>query len=310
MSFDLYFCRRQNCIFEPGPLLSKLRTIPRFSIHSNSPEKFQAWYENEETGVYFSLELGPVESEPPEDSPVPTEYLYTGLSFNLNLVRPSFFAREAMPFVERLCDEFQLLVFDPQQPTDETSQGPRKLTKSQLIASWERSNRWVVPAVYGTGDLDEPSYRYYSREKADFWWEYQIGRSALQSHFGNDVWVPAISLLAKERQIYGAVLWSDALPQVFPECDFIIIQKTKKSWFRKTSEFPLTLVPFEVVVQALGSSLREVGGKRWNDLKFVHPDDREAKKTFERMIGEPMDGYNGASSDSFVDIQVPSLLAS
>jgi hypothetical protein len=71
----------------------------------------QLWYCTEDTAVYFRLDFNPTKPETPKDTRVPEDYLDSGLSFNLNFNRPSFFGYEAMPFVEELTKRFGLLVF-------------------------------------------------------------------------------------------------------------------------------------------------------------------------------------------------------
>ena len=69
----------------------------------------QLWYENPKTGVYFSIDFEPKAPESPGDAPpIPDGYFDTGLSFNLNYNRPSYFGFEAMPFVEQVAARFGL----------------------------------------------------------------------------------------------------------------------------------------------------------------------------------------------------------
>jgi hypothetical protein len=72
---------------------------PNFSI-----EKGQAWYRNEDTGVYFSFELAEGGDEAPR----------CWVQFNINYARPGFFALEALPRVESFVSKFGLSVHDPQ----------------------------------------------------------------------------------------------------------------------------------------------------------------------------------------------------
>ena len=109
MSFDLFFCwdRQERINFEA--VCSWSDALAYFERNDN-----QLWYRNEDTGVYFSLDFEgkqPAEGEGPE---IPEGYFDTGLSFNLNFNRPSYFGYEAMPFVENLSKRFGLFAFDPQ----------------------------------------------------------------------------------------------------------------------------------------------------------------------------------------------------
>ena len=96
MSFDLYFCweRRERIDFE-----SVCSWADEFAYFERKDD--QLWYQNEDTGVYFSLDFAGGPSEEGEGPDMPEKYFNTGLSFNLNFNRPSYFGHESMPIVER-----------------------------------------------------------------------------------------------------------------------------------------------------------------------------------------------------------------
>src|SRR5687768_16303098 len=102
MSYDLYFATG-----------SKPRAEDAFFDHfrerpNNAIEGCQAWYRNDDTGVYFLFESADPTDEAMEDA---IEHWAT---FNLNYLRPHFFASEALPELEAFVSELELTVHDPQ----------------------------------------------------------------------------------------------------------------------------------------------------------------------------------------------------
>ncbi|MGA7187549.1 MAG: hypothetical protein WBY66_03520, partial [Candidatus Acidiferrales bacterium] len=133
MSFDLHFCWRkvERINFEE---------VKSWALQQKcfSCKHAQLWYANPQTGVYFSFNFEAPES--PEDAPrITGGYFDSGLSFNLNYNRPSYFGLEALPVVETLAARFALSVFDPQAVGDE----PKLLTdvrSESLVQSWLKHN--------------------------------------------------------------------------------------------------------------------------------------------------------------------------
>jgi len=107
MSYDLYFCWQKNERVDFDAVVAWADRQGNFSREEN-----HLWYENPSTGVYFSLDFDPQGAVSPEDSPIPSNCFDSGLSFNLNFNRPSFFGYEAMPFVVELANHFGLYVVD------------------------------------------------------------------------------------------------------------------------------------------------------------------------------------------------------
>src|SRR5690349_4007908 len=105
MSYDLYFLRRpEQAALSREEFSAYFANRPNYTVQGS-----QAWYANEDTGVYFSFGFGDgsdgVEDEPEEDlEPPPDELTSTGLSFNINYFRPHFFGLEAEPELAAVVD--------------------------------------------------------------------------------------------------------------------------------------------------------------------------------------------------------------
>lgn len=119
MSFDLYFCRRDGSAPAIAELKQYFAALPLFKIEDIDAGGVQFWYQNEATGVYCSFSYSPIDAQELEGCGS------SGLSFNLNFNRPSFFAYETMPLVEAFCNYFDLVVEDSQEETVQPAQAER-----------------------------------------------------------------------------------------------------------------------------------------------------------------------------------------
>src|SRR5262245_65626299 len=108
MSFDLFLRRPDNSLPSPSELKDYFSRSGHPEI-AKSDDGDQFFYSNEATGVYCSFEY---------DESHETEGGRTSvIAFNLNFMRPSFFAYECMPLVEQVGTHFNLIVEDPQEET-------------------------------------------------------------------------------------------------------------------------------------------------------------------------------------------------
>src|SRR4029453_9421621 len=106
MSFDLHFFREDHSLPAIAELKEYFAAFGLFKTTDAEDGRVQFWYQNEATGVYCDF------SYSPPDAAALEGYGAGGLSFNLNYVRPSFFAYETMPLVEAFCRRFNLDVED------------------------------------------------------------------------------------------------------------------------------------------------------------------------------------------------------
>src|SRR5262249_30275746 len=96
MSYDLFFYRDKEQPAITGTAFQKyFRARADYQVKDS-----QVWYENEDTGVYFSFDYGEREEEE--------------VSFNMNYNRPHIFGLEAELDVSAFVQFFRVLVDDPQ----------------------------------------------------------------------------------------------------------------------------------------------------------------------------------------------------
>jgi hypothetical protein len=96
----------------------------------------------------------------------------TGLTFNLNYRRPSFFAFETMPVVEAFCKHFNLVIEDPQQET------VQPVDATRLIASWRAHNAKAMSAIREVTKEEAMDLHYLPAERATDWWRYSSGKGS------------------------------------------------------------------------------------------------------------------------------------
>ena len=201
MSYDLQL-RRPEGRFLPTAVVSD-RIVSLGNVDGNG---LNFVYKHPQTGVYCVFDV--------ED-----DYVLV----SLNLMRPRFFGMEAMPLISRLADEAGLEIFDPQQD--------RVVVHEELLDLWLALNEQAIRSL-------KPDLPYLEPEKSLYWWQWMRDKDALQEKLGPSIFVPQIFLLADQtRRVRTAAVWPAnvekagffqkkrflPLPQVFPECDYLIL---------------------------------------------------------------------------------------
>jgi hypothetical protein len=213
MSYDLYFYKHKDCKTTDSEIRSYLNE--RFSNTGNAD---QFWYENEETGVYFSFEY-----ENPDLDDQTLEgfegFDNTNWMFNINFLRPQFFGLEAFPFVERFINDLNLVVLNPQVGGDET---PDKYSYEDLFENWSNIN-----ARHSSDLFKEYELYYLDLDKSNKSWEFNQNRLALQDNIGNMTFVPGIFYFKEHKTglISTLCVWPEHISTIIPQVDYFIIQK-------------------------------------------------------------------------------------
>jgi hypothetical protein len=204
MSYDLFLQCRDGT-YDPTQFLEYFRACEWYKIQGS-----QAWYENEDTGVYFSFEL----SEPSEEGEPP----HLPVSLNVNFFRPSYFIAEVETEVTALVHRFDMIVFDPQFD----GMGEGEYQKELLIAGWNRGNEFAFSTFlkdpgHRTNLLSMPS------AKLRKIWTWNRERRALQAQYGNSKFVPRITFIRLDQGVSSAVIWPDGIPSIVPPVDRLIV---------------------------------------------------------------------------------------
>jgi hypothetical protein len=220
MSYDL--------LFRPGPFAV---TPEAFFAHFEGRAHYtvqndQAWYQNEDSGVYFVFEHNAPDADGGDEPHHP-------FAFNINFFRPSYFILEAEPEVTALVERFQFQVEDAQ--IDGMGDGPYQ--PHLLVSGWNRGNEFGYAAL--RAEADRPDFASLPRRRLHDVWRWNRGRASLQEQVGDAQFVPKIMFLRLDGEVVTAVAWPDAIPSVLPRVDYLIIgreQLAPRSFFRKTKD--------------------------------------------------------------------------
>lgn len=208
MSYDLFFRPRSSEIDEEA-FEQYFLSRPHYKV-----DLPQAWYQNEDTGVYFVFELKlEHEADADEDDTSP-------VSLNINYFRPSYFILEAEPEVTAFVHAFDMTVSDPQMH----GMGEREYNPALLKSGWNHGNDFGYSAI-----LREPQNRstVFSLPAAALMkaWSWNLGRHQLQNKLGDNVFVPRVLFVNIEGQAVTTAVWPDGIPIAVPEVDILLVPR-------------------------------------------------------------------------------------
>jgi len=251
MSYDLYFYKHKDCKTTDSDIRSYLGE--RFQNTGNTD---QFWYENKETGVYFSFEY---DKPDPDDEPL-EGFDNTNWKFNINFLRPQFFGLEAFPFVEGFINDLDLIVFNPQVVGDET---PVKYSHKDLFENWSNIN-----ARHSSDYFKEYELFYFDLDKSNKSWEFNQNRLALQDKLCEMTFVPGIFYFKEHKTglISTLCVWPEHISTIIPEVDYFIIKKKIKKLFGKKESSGL--VSYETIKNTFNDFITKENG-----YEMISPND-------------------------------------
>jgi hypothetical protein len=297
MSFDLYFCSQKNERVDFDAVWAWANRRGNFSRTDN-----QLWYENPNTGVYFSLDFDPQGSVPLDDSPIPSNYFDSGLSFNLNFNRPSFFGYEAMPYVEELANRFDLSVVDNQAEVGLMPQPDSKV----LVESWLRHNGSAIHTVFENPPFSNPLRMPIASSL--YLWKYSIVREDLERTCGEEIFVPHLfPVHRKGTSLVGrAVTCTQGVPMIVPEADWVFVVIRKKRIFRIREKHRIGVINIETFRELLRDNIKTF---EWTPLQVgvIRPESCDKVGKILRSVEHILDSseLEVIRRDAFVDIQLP-----
>jgi hypothetical protein len=293
MSFDLYFCWHNKQAIDFDAVDEWTQQHGLFKRKGD-----QLWYDNPDTGVYFSLDF---EIKDPEELLIPRGYLDSGLSFNLNFNRPSFFAHEAMPIVADLCQNLGLVAFDPQAPDEQAiSENPEA---SVLTNSWMQHNQQAITALELEGVVPLPRMR--SAASINLW-NYSRDRQKFQATVGEDIFVPTLLPFRKtgSGDVTTAIVCSSGVPMIVPESTWVIITRPKKRWMGLSEDTETGVLSARSFYEALGNFILPF--ERWNRTgRFISPESAIAVAKVLKSINSliPTQEFETVARDGFIDLE-------
>lgn len=230
MSYDLFFYKRKDSNLttdQIGEYLSNNLT----PVNENGNQWF---FENEDTEVYYSFETSDDPDEEVEIEELPDSYkdfVNTGIAFNLNFIRPSFFGQEAFIFVETFINDLDLFVLNPQGDDDT----PSKPTGKYLFENWNKTNIWASKEHFDDESL------FCSIDKANKVWEYNYMRQQIQDEIGEDYFVSK-NFFFKETETNKVVtlsMWTEHIPNILPISDYYLLGRKYKKLFKTVEDMVL-----------------------------------------------------------------------
>lgn len=184
-------------------LMGQLHREPR------QDRDFQVYvYRNPHTGVECTF----VAYEPEEDGDA-------GLTFCLEVPRPTVFALETLPLAVQVARELRLLVEPPGPFLDE---GPVEPTVEILFRWWKAINRQAIAERAQRGEPPP----WCSEAALESMWEYQMLHPDLCRRYRRrGVAVPEMGLLRLKRtgEVVRWASWKDLGPSVIPPADWIFL---------------------------------------------------------------------------------------
>lgn len=290
MSFDLYFCRQDRSVPSIPELKEYFSLVPRFQVN-DVEDGVEFWYQNEVTGVYCGFSYSQLDAAELQDCGS------TGLTFNLNFHRPSFFAYETMPLVENFCKRLNLVVENPQDETVQQSD------VSTLIASWRRHNTQAMRMMKNVAKEEDRELHYLPETSATAWWQYMKVRQALDDKITEDIFVPSpVILMNPASELFTMLLWPKGIAQFFPRSDYVYLLREKRSLFRTKEE--TGLVSYDSVMAKIDHLLEDYEFDALH-IKYLRPErTSQVIPLIQSLNLEQIElrQYTRMASDSFHDV--------
>ena len=213
MSYDLNFRSRS-----PGRSISREAFARYFKERKFfSLSESQAWYSNEDSGVYFSFDYANLDNSLNSDNVTDPSLL--PVSFNLNFFRPHSFGLEADFEVSAFVNAFNLTVSDPQI----SGMGNGEYTTTGFLDGWNAGNEVAYRAFLS----QDPTPKVYTLPSAriEAVWRWNFGREDRQSEVGDGAFVPRIFFVDLDGYLRSGVVWGDGIPILLPVVDLLLVPR-------------------------------------------------------------------------------------
>ena len=220
MSYDLFF--KPNERLTKDSFCDYFRKRAGYELNGG-----QAWYSNEDTGVYFSFDW--IENDEPLE--VADKGRRNAASFNMNYCRPEFFGLEAEPEVRSFVEHFGASLYDPQ--TEGMGEGP--YSSEGFLRGWGVGNRFGVQVLVSRAGPS--AAKTLPSAELERIWTWNLGRRELQAQLDDSVFVAKIFLFELDRKVHSFIVWGDGVPVAFPRVDLVVLlretQAPRKLLFRR-----------------------------------------------------------------------------
>jgi hypothetical protein len=203
MSYDLYFT-------SPRITHSQFHAFFTARQHYQLSES-RACYQNENTGVYFMINL----NEDTEDDP---EAVQSTASLNLNYYRPHVFGLEAVDEIQAFVEHFGFSIYDPQ--SEGVGDGP--FSKEGFLKGWNHGNEIGYSAILNSENAPRQVFSY-SSDGLESIWRWNMKKRSNQEFLSEDRFVPCIFFMEIGGRASSVAVWPDAISELIPHVDFLLI---------------------------------------------------------------------------------------
>jgi len=300
MSFDLYFCWRNAERLNFEEVTAWSNGIGFFKRNDT-----QLWYSNPNTGVYFSFDFEEAPESPDDGPDIPDGYFDSGLSFNLNYNRPSYFAFEAMPIVEKLASEFRLGVANPQGNLD-GHESAIVADSEMLVQSWAISNKQATLRMMEQPQASRPLSM--PAAASLYLWRYGKSKTELERTCGEGIFVPSLVPVQRNGETKAGrfTVYTESLPTIVPECEWVCIVRRKTGFLRLKRKHDVSVISSETFREVLGNYLKPF---QWENpiVQIISPEFAEKAGKVIHSIEHTLSrtDFEVIGTDSFVDIELP-----
>lgn len=296
MSYDLYFYKKKNSSLTEESFADYLTKNLKSNISDNSNQ----WiYENPETAVCFWFDWNEPNTEEEDTQLFDKFENFTNLNFNfgINFFRPQFFGLETFPILEKIIEDNDLWVLNPQD--EEDPDHPREFNSSYLKDQWIRHNDKVTIEQF-----NELNFEYYPLDKSNYMWWFLLNRDDLQNKLTEDIFVAGYFMIKgkEDGKLYTGCVWPEHIPIVLPPVDYVIIKKTKKMFFKTKEESGL--VSYKIIMDKFGEYFESFEDDI-PDLKVLRQNNANLiSKEFNKLpIVQVKDFGVGVCFDRFVNVR-------
>ncbi len=284
MSFDLLFYKLKDAKIKLDEVVNYFYNQQNFTVKPLADDFYQFIYNNPLTNVTFTLVYNEA-IDPEIDLAFDDNYEFCYTYFFMDYLRPTFYAAEAMPVIEKFMQNFGLFIYNIQG--DKTI---KQFSKDELIASYQANNETAAKEFN-----EQYPLLHTSKEKLDYYYKY----TTAMENKDDDIIIPEISFIKdKENNVYSVISWDDLSDTYLPKTDYILITRKHKALLgikKKTS----SLVPYEEVISKLKNWLE----KGEDDIYlFTKSENQEAYKKFYELPEYDYQNYEIVSTDEIVDV--------
>jgi hypothetical protein len=284
VSYDLFFTSPKITLEQFENYFSD---NPRYEVNNG-----QAWYTNEDTGVYFLFEHN---DEPQSDE----DGIDHSVAFNMNYYRPHYFALEAEPEIRRFIESFNCSIHDYQNSGMDN--GP--YSREGFLRGWNSGNDFGYSAILGRDDAMDVVFSKPSAELEQIWkWNYS--KQKMQEDFQEDIFIPRIMFMLVNGKLGSVCVWPDGISTLIPSVDFLYVPRKElapKKWYgrRKADFCILSKQDFSEFLQAYTCDQYELPA-----FKLPSPDTPNEIKDYVKSLKAYDGEIEGVGYDSVLNSEI------